>query len=77
MQPVNGRYKANCDTPPCYRNHLGMFDTPEEAAQLYLQHQQNSHGHPASPPCLEKNGKQGRLIPFNALHEQQQQQQQQ
>ena len=35
-----GRYSANCDTPPCHGNNLGAFDTPEDAAQAYLQHQQ-------------------------------------
>ena len=36
----NGRYIAKCITPPCHGNNLGAFDTPEDAAQAYLQHQQ-------------------------------------
>jgi len=38
-----GRYHAQCFTPPCHHNHLGMFDTPEEAAQAYLQHYGKEH----------------------------------
>ena len=38
-----GRYRATCNTPPCRHNHLGTFDTPEEAAQAYLQHQEEEH----------------------------------
>ena len=44
-----GSYKAVCTTSPCRRNHLGNFDTPEEAAQAYLQHYQKEH-----PEELEK-----------------------
>ena len=43
VTPDHGRYKAVCDTPPCRKNHLGMFDTAEEAAQAYLQHYQKQH----------------------------------
>ena len=45
VQPDKGRYQATCRTSPCHNNHLGMFDTPEEAAQAYLQHHQHSHSH--------------------------------
>jgi hypothetical protein len=38
-----GRYKAKCDTPPCSHNYLGMFGTPEEGAQAYLQHWETNH----------------------------------
>jgi hypothetical protein len=38
-----GRYQAQCNTAPCHNNHLGSFDTPEEAAQAYLQHYQKQH----------------------------------
>jgi hypothetical protein len=48
-----GRYKAKCTTPPCSNNRvtsrLGTFDTPEDAAQAYLQHYQKKH-----PEELEK-----------------------
>ena len=49
VHPDHGRYKANCDSSPCHRNHLGMFVTPEEAAQAYLQHREKEH-----PEELEK-----------------------
>jgi hypothetical protein len=39
-----GRYQAQCHTAPCHHNHLGRFNTPEEAAQAYLQHGQIQHG---------------------------------
>jgi hypothetical protein len=49
-----GRYKAICNTPPCLHNHLGMFGTPEEAAQVYLQHWEKKHSEElnvaAAPP---------------------------
>ena len=45
VQPHNGRFQARCNTPPCHHNHLGTFGTPEEVAQLYLQHQQQAHSH--------------------------------
>jgi hypothetical protein len=45
VTPDKGRYTAQCDTPPCRNNHLGCFGTPEEAAQLYLQHKQQAHSH--------------------------------
>jgi hypothetical protein len=38
-----GRFEAKCDTSPCHDNHLGSFDTPEEAAQAHLQHYQKQH----------------------------------
>jgi hypothetical protein len=41
--PNKGRYKAKCDTASCRNNHLGTFDTPEEAAQAYLQHREKEH----------------------------------
>ena len=44
-----GRYKAICSTPPCRNTYLGSFVTPEEAAQVYLQHYQKQH-----PEELEK-----------------------
>ena len=40
-----GRYKANCTTGLCCKNHLGTFGTPEDAAQVFLQHQQQEHEH--------------------------------
>ena len=43
VQPHKGRYQAKCNTPPCLQNHLGTFDTSEEAAQAYLQHYQEGH----------------------------------
>ena len=42
QKSTNGRYYVACYTPPCH-HHLGTFDTPEEAAQTYLQHQQKEH----------------------------------
>jgi hypothetical protein len=45
----NGRYQAQCGTSPCHNNYLGMFGTPEEAAQAYLQHCEKEH-----PEELEK-----------------------
>jgi hypothetical protein len=43
VTPNHGRYKTKCDTPPCHRNSLGTFDSPEEAAQTYLQHWEKEH----------------------------------
>jgi hypothetical protein len=43
VQPNKSRYQAACDTLPCHNNHLGRFDTPEEAAQAYLQHWEKEH----------------------------------
>ena len=43
VYPLQGRYKAVCDTSPCHHNYLGMFGTPEEAAQAILQHYQTEH----------------------------------
>ena len=43
VQPNWGRYQAECNTAPCSHNNLGTFDTPEDAAQAYLQHQRQSH----------------------------------
>jgi hypothetical protein len=43
VSPTKGRYRATCDTSPCHHNHLGTFDTLEDAAQLYLQHYQKEH----------------------------------
>ena len=76
VYPHKGRFQAACDTSPCPHNHLGMFKTPEQAAQAYLQHQQHSHNHQAAlPPCPKDEGRHGWLRMFNALHEQQQRQQ--
>jgi hypothetical protein len=44
----SGRYRAECDTPPCHHHNLGTFGTPEEAAQAYLQHREKEHA-PAMP----------------------------
>ena len=44
------RYKTECDTSTCCKNHLSNFGTPEEAAQAYLQHFQHNHNHPVPPP---------------------------
>ena len=38
-----GWYTAKCSTSPCRHNHLGSFDTPEDAAQSYLQHWEEKH----------------------------------
>ena len=52
VSPVLGLYAAQrqlspcqtrCDTPPCHHNYLGIFYTPEEAAQAYLQHWKKEH----------------------------------
>jgi hypothetical protein len=43
------RYQAKCTTPPCRKSHFGSFGTPEEAAQVYLQHWEKEH-----PEELEK-----------------------
>jgi hypothetical protein len=43
VRPHGGRYKAECQTSPCHHSHLGTFDTPEGAAQAYLQHHQEKH----------------------------------
>jgi hypothetical protein len=43
VSPHHGRYQAMCTTSPCRNNHLGNFDTPEEAAQAYLHHYQKEH----------------------------------
>jgi hypothetical protein len=54
-----GRYQAKCNTSPCRHNHhLGRFDTPEEAAQAYLQHYQKQH-----PEELEKERARPVLLP--------------
>ena len=52
----DGRYKAQCDTPPCHNSYLGRFGTPEEAAHAYLQHQQHSHSPhlPATVPRFQE-----------------------
>ena len=55
-----GGYQANCHTAPCLHNRLGMFDTPEDAAQSYLQHWTGGHPEelererapPPPPPVL-------------------------
>jgi hypothetical protein len=44
----NGRFKVRCDTPPCHNNNLGNFVSTMKAAQMYLQHQQESHAHHAA-----------------------------
>jgi hypothetical protein len=38
-----GRCYSQCTTPPCRNNHLGIFSSPEDAAQAYLQHHQEVH----------------------------------
>ena len=43
VAPNHGRYQATCDMSPCRHNHLGVFGTPEDAAQEYLQHHQEKH----------------------------------
>ena len=43
VYPLEGRYKAVCNTSPCRNNYLGRFGTPEEAAQTYLQHREKQH----------------------------------
>ena len=43
VHPDKGRYQAKCNTSSCRSNHLGTFDTPEEAAQAYLQHYRKTH----------------------------------
>ena len=45
VHPDKGRYKTECTTASCHNNYLGRFDTPQEAAQAYLQHHQHSHSH--------------------------------
>jgi hypothetical protein len=54
----NGRCKATCNTSPCHHNHLGRFDTPEDAAQSYLQHYETEHPEELekerAPPPVEK-----------------------
>ena len=38
------RFRAECSMPPCHHNRLGnAFGTAEEAAQVYLDHQQSEH----------------------------------
>jgi hypothetical protein len=60
--PDQGRYQATCSTAPCHHNHLGTFETPEEAAQAYLQHHQERRGHitglvhTSRPPRDEEGG---------------------
>ena len=49
LQLDKGRFKSKCDTPPCQFNHLGTFDTAEEAAEAYLEHIEEEH-----PEKLEK-----------------------
>ena len=39
----HGRFQAQCSTSPCLDTHLGMFGTPQEAAQAYLQHRLQAH----------------------------------
>ena len=43
VHPNDGRYQAVCETSHCRKNYLGRFDTPEQAAQAYLQHQEKEH----------------------------------
>jgi acyl-CoA synthetase (NDP forming) len=43
VSALDGRYMATCNTPPCHKNNLGTFDTPEDAAQSYLQHWEEKH----------------------------------
>jgi hypothetical protein len=52
-----GRYQATCQTAPCTKNNLGTFETPEQAAQAYLQHREKEHPEasalpPPPPPVL-------------------------
>ena len=61
----SGRDKGQCNAPPCHGNNLGAFDTPEDAAQAYLQHQQQEHEHAAElkdvkPLAEEEDGGGGR-----------------
>jgi hypothetical protein len=60
--PNEGRYKATCSTAPCHDQHLGMFATPEEAAQAFLQHWQTNH-----PEELKKVQQQGPRAPRPVL----------
>jgi hypothetical protein len=48
VKPNRGRFQAQCQT--CRQNH-GTFGLPEEAAQAYLQHHQQSHEEGRVPPC--------------------------
>ena len=40
---LHGRHQATCNTAPCLLNHLGLFDSPEDAALEYLQHYERKH----------------------------------
>jgi hypothetical protein len=56
-----GRFIARCNTRPCRHSHLASFGTLEEAAQAFLQHPQEKHGHVAglihaSPPGDKEGG---------------------
>ena len=68
------RYRAICITSPCHRNLLGAYDTPEQAAQMFLYHHQQEHpglGQPSRKPPGRKPGKRmGWLRLFQALHKQ-------
>jgi hypothetical protein len=57
----HGRYQATCQTAPCTKNNLGTFDTPEEAAQAYLQHWETDHA-----DALAKERQQGPPAPTSA-----------
>ena len=46
----HSRYQSQCNRTRCRHIHLGSFDTPEDAAQAYLQH----HRQEQHPEKLEK-----------------------
>ena len=50
------RYNARCQTSPCRHNNLGVFDTPEEGAQAYLDHFRDTHPEEMAQAHLLKHG---------------------
>jgi hypothetical protein len=48
-----GRGQAKCNTAPCNHNYLGMFGTPQEAAQAYRLHWEEAH--PEAGPDSEED----------------------